>query len=155
MAINAIPEGYHSLTPYLIVNGATQALEFYKKAFGAEQTMEPMAAPGGKIGHAELRIGNSQLMLADEHPEMGFRGPKTIGGSPVSLLLYVKDVDRTVNDAVAAGAKLVRPIENQFYGDRSGMLEDPYGHTWTVATHIEDVSPEEMEKRMKAKFGQH
>jgi PhnB protein len=152
MAINSTPKGYHTVTPYLIVNGASKAIEFYKQAFGAEEAAKPFLAPDGKVGHAELRIGDSHVMLADEHPQMGARGPKTIGGSPVQLLIYVKDVDRTVADAVASGAKLVRPVENQFYGDRMGSIEDPFGHSWSVATHIEDVTPEEMQKRAEKLF---
>jgi PhnB protein len=147
--VKPIPEGYHNLTPYLIVKGAARALEFYKKAFGGTEIMR-MPAPEGKIGHAEIRFGDSHLMLSDEALEMGYRGPQPPGSSPISLLLYVEDVDRTVERAVAEGAKLVRPIENKFYGDRAGTLNDPFGHTWHIATHIEDVSPEEMEKRVAA-----
>jgi PhnB protein len=147
--LKPVPEGYHNLTPYLIVKGAAQALEFYQKAFGGTEIMR-MPAPEGKIGHAEIKFGDSHLMLSDEAPEMGYRGPQSPGGSPVSLLLYVEDVDRTVERAIAGGAKLVRPIENKFYGDRAGTLNDPFGHTWHIATHIEDVSPEEMKKRVDA-----
>ncbi|PYS80584.1 MAG: glyoxalase [Acidobacteria bacterium] len=147
--VRPIPEGYNSVTPYLIVNGAARAIEFYKQAFGATETLR-MEGPDGRVGHAEIKIGNSCVMLADEHPEVGVRGPQTIGGSPVSLLLYVEDVDATVNRAVEAGAKLTRPVKDQFYGDRTGGVEDPFGHAWYVATHVEDVSSEEMKKRAAA-----
>lgn len=147
--VNPIPEGYHSITPYLIIREAAKAIEFYKQSFGATEVMR-MPAPGGKIGHAEIQIGDSRIMLADEAPEMGHRSPQTLGGSPVSIMIYLADVDAVVGRAVAAGAKLVRPIQDQFYGDRSGSLEDPFGHSWHVATHIEDVPPEEMEKRAAA-----
>lgn len=146
MAVKPIPDGYHSITPYLCVAGAAQALEFYKKAFGAEELFR-MEAPGGKIGHAEMKIGDSILMMADEYPEMNFRGPKALGGSPLGLMVYVKDVDSQLKTAVAAGAKVIRPLQNQFYGDRSATVEDPYGHVWTIATHVEDVSLEEMRRR--------
>jgi len=147
--VKPIPDGYGSVTPYLIVNGAARAIEFYKQAFGATETFR-MEGPGGRVGHAEIKIGDSHIMLADEHPEMGARGPQTIGGSPISLVLYVEDVDATVSQAVEAGAKLTRPVKNQFYGDRTGGLEDPFGHAWYVATHVEDVSEEEMHKRAAA-----
>lgn len=140
-----IPAGYHSLTPYLIVDGGARAIEFYKQAFGATELMR-LPGPGGKIGHAELKIGDSMLMLADEYPEMNCRGPHHVGGTPVSLVLYVPDVDAVVARAVAAGAKLVRPVADQFYGDRTGTLEDPFGHSWNVHTHVRDVSQAEMEK---------
>jgi PhnB protein len=144
--VNPIPEGYGAVTPYLIVDDAAAAIDFYKTIFSATEVMR-MPAPGGRIGHAEVKIGDSHVMLADENPEMGARGPRSVGGSPVSLLVYVPDVDDTVGRAVAAGAKLKRPVANQFYGDRTGGIEDPFGHQWYVATHIEDVSPEEMQKR--------
>jgi len=147
--VKPIPEGYGAVTPYLIVDGAARAIEFYKEAFGAEETFR-MEGPGGRVGHAEIKIGDSHVMLADEHPEMGARGPRSFGGSPISLLLYVEDVDATVSRAVEAGAKLTRPVANQFYGDRTGGLEDPFGHAWYVATHVEDVSEEEMKKRAAA-----
>ncbi|HYR77711.1 MAG TPA: VOC family protein [Pyrinomonadaceae bacterium] len=143
-----IPEGYHSVTPYLIIKGATEAIDFYKKAFGATELFR-MPAPEGKIGHAEIKIGDSPIMLADEFPEMGYKSPQTLGGSPVSLMIYVADVDTVFKQAIAAGGKEQRPVKDQFYGDRSGTLEDPFGHVWHVATHKEDVSPEEMERRMK------
>jgi PhnB protein len=153
MAVNYIPDGYHTLTPYLIVKGAAQAIEFYQKAFGATELFR-MAGPGGCVMHAEMSIGDSRIMLADESPEMGARGPETIGGSPVGLCLYVKDVDALAHQAQAAGAKVVRPVQDQFYGDRSGTFTDPFGHTWTIATHKEDVPPEEMERRFEAMMRQ-
>ena len=148
-AVKPIPDGYHTATPYLIIKGAANAIEFYKKAFGATELFR-MEQSGGKIGHAEIKIGDSPIMLSDEHPEMKYLGPESLGGSPISILLYVDDVDAVFNGAVAAGAKEERPIEDKFYGDRSGTLVDPFGHTWHIATHKEDVSPEEMEKRVKA-----
>jgi PhnB protein len=147
--VKPIPEGYHTATPYLIVRNAARAIEFYKKAFGATELMR-MAEPSGRIGHAEIRIGDSPIMLADEVPEMGFRSPESFGGSPVSILLYVEEVDAVFNQAVAAGAKVQRPVADQFYGDRTGGVTDPFGHTWYIATHKEDVSPEEMRKRAAA-----
>jgi len=147
--VKPIPEGYHTATPYLIVRDAARAIEFYKKAFGAMELMR-MADPSGKIGHAEIKIGDSPIMLADEVPGMGHRSPESLGGSPVSILLYVEDVDAVFNQAVAAGAKVQRPLADQFYGDRTGGVTDPFGHVWYVATHKEDVSPEEMRKRAAA-----
>jgi PhnB protein len=149
MAVKTIPEGYHSVTPYLIISGAGEAIDYYKKAFGATELLR-MPAPGGKIGHAEIKIGDSPIMLADEFPEMGYKSPKTLGGSPVSLMIYVADVDTVFDQAIATGGKVQRPVKDQFYGDRSGTLEDPFGHVWHVATHKEDVSAEEMERRAKA-----
>jgi len=146
MAVNPIPEGYHSVTPYLIVRGAAKALEFYKKAFGAEEIMR-MESPGGKIAHAEIQIGNSRIMLADEHPEMDAKAPESFGGSPISLLIYCKDVDGQVKTAVEAGARIVRAVKDQFYGDRMGTIKDPFGHSWTIGTHIEDLTPEQMKER--------
>jgi PhnB protein len=140
------------MTPYLIVDGAAQAIEFYKKVFGATEKMR-MPSPGGKVGHAELTLGDSMIMLADEHPEMGARAPRAYGGAAVSLMVYVPNVDDTVKTASAAGAKIVRQVENQFYGDRMGTIEDPFGHRWYVATHVEDVPPEEMAKRAAAAMG--
>jgi len=140
------------MTPYLIVDGAAQAIEFYKKVFGATEKMR-MPSPGGKVGHAELTLGDSMIMLADEHPEMGARAPRAYGGAAVSLMVYVPDVDDTVKSASAAGAKIVRQVENQFYGDRMGTIEDPFGHRWYVATHVEDVPPEELAKRAAAAMG--
>jgi PhnB protein len=142
----AIPDGYQGATPYLCVKDAAKALEFYKKAFGAEE-MARMGEPGGKIGHAEIKIGEAIIMLADEFPDYGVLSPQSIGGTSVSIMVYVEDVDGFVNKAVAAGAKVLRPVADQFYGDRSAQLEDPFGHKWHFATHIEDVSPEEMKKR--------
>jgi PhnB protein len=150
--VKPIPEGYHNVTPYLIVDGAAKAIDFYRKVFAASEKMR-MAAPGGKVGHAELTIGDSMIMLADEHPEMDNRGPHAFKGAAVSLMVYVPDVDATVKTALASGAKVVRPVENQFYGDRMGTIEDPFGHRWYVATHVEDVPPEEMAKRAAAAMG--
>lgn len=147
--VKAIPEGYEGATPYLIIKGAGSALEFYKKAFGATELMR-MPAPGGTVGHAEIKIGKAIIMLADEFPQMNCKSPQAYGGSPVSIMLYVQDVDAFVNKAVAAGAKLLRPVKNQFYGDRSGSLEDPFGHQWHIATHVEDVPLDEMAKRAEA-----
>ncbi len=148
MAVKPIPEGYHTLTPYLVVNGAATALEFYAKALGATELYR-MADPSGKVGHAEMRIGDSRFMLADEHPEVGAVGPRAHEGHSVTFLVYVKDVDAAFARAVAAGAKPVRPVEDQFYGDRAGTLEDPFGHQWTLATHVEDVPPDELERRAR------
>jgi len=147
--VKPVPAGYHAATPYLIVDGAAKALEFYKRAFDATERMR-MPGPGGKIGHAEVSIGDSVIMLADEHPEIGARGPHAYGGTPVSLHLYVPDVDATVKKAVAAGGKLVDPVADKFYGDRMGTIEDPFGHRWHVSTHLEDVAPDEMARRAAA-----
>jgi len=144
--VKSIPDGYHSVTPSLIIKGAADAIEFYKKAFGATELFR--MDHEGKVGHAEIKIGNSPIMLADEHPEMGYVSPKTLGGTPVSILIYVEDVDMIFNQAIKSGGVQTKPLQDQFYGDRSGTLTDPFGHVWTVATHREDVSPEEMEKRM-------
>ena len=144
--VKPIPEGYHSITPYLIIDGAAQALEYYKKAFGATELFR--MEHQGKIGHAEMKIGDSPFMLSDEHPEMGYRGPKSLGGSAVGIMIYVDDVDTTFKQALDAGGTEMKPLQDQFYGDRSGTLTDPFGHVWTVATHKEDVSPEEIEKRL-------
>ncbi|HET9328972.1 MAG TPA: VOC family protein [Steroidobacteraceae bacterium] len=149
MATKPIPDGYRTATPYLIIKGAADAIEFYKKAFGATELLR-MADPQGRVGHAEIKIGDSVIMLADEHPSMGYRGPRSLGGSSVSILLYLPDVDDVFARAVKAGAKAQRAVANQFYGDRSGTLEDPFGHVWTVATHVEDVAPEEMKRRAEA-----
>jgi PhnB protein len=146
MATKSIPDGYHSVTPYLIVKGGADAINFYKRAFGAVEQMR-MASPDGRIGHAEIKIGDSIIMLADEHPEMGHRSPLSLGGAGVSLMVYVDQVDEVFKQAVASGAKELQPLKNQFYGDRSGTLQDPFGHQWTVATHIEDVAPDEMRRR--------
>ncbi len=150
--VKPVPEGYQRLQPYLIVDGAAKALDFYKRVFGATERMR-MPGPGGKVGHAEISIGDSVIMLADEHPEMGARGPRAFGGSPVSLVLYVEDVDATVKAAVAEGARLLRPVEDKFYGDRSGTIEDPFGHQWHLSTHVEDVPPDEIERRAAAMAG--
>lgn len=147
--VNPIPEGYHSVTPYIVVNEGARAIEFYKQAFGATELFR-MDGPDGKVNHAEIKIGDSNVMLADEHPEIGARSPRSLGGSPVSLMLYVEDVDAVVGRAVEAGATLKRPVADQFYGDRTGSVEDPFGHFWYVATHVEDVPPEELEKRAAA-----
>jgi PhnB protein len=147
--VKAIPEAYHSVTPYLSIQGAAQAIEFYKKAFGAKERVR-MPAPGNKIGHAEIQIGDSMIMLADEMPGMGNRSPQTLGGSPVGIVLYVEDVDKVFNQAVSAGAKVERPLKNEFYGDRAGTVRDPFGHEWHIHTHIEDVTMEEMQKRIAA-----
>ncbi len=150
--VKPIPDGYGAPTPYLIVEGATAAIDFYKQAFEAKETYR-MAGPDGKIGHADLMIGGGHIMLADASPDMGIRGPASFGGSPVSLCFYVEDVDKVVARAVAAGAKLTRPVADQFYGDRTGGLTDPFGHSWYVMTHVEDVPNEEMEKRAAERAG--
>ncbi len=142
-----IPVGYHAATPYLIVNGAAKAIDWYKNVFGAKEEMR-FNTPDGKIGHAEIKIGDSYIMLADEHPDMGYRGPQSVGGTPVSIMLYVEDVDSVFKKAVANGAKSKQDLKDQFYGDRNGTITDPFGHVWTIATHIEDVTPEEMKRRM-------
>lgn len=144
----AIPDGYHSVTPYLIVNDAAKAIAFYKKAFGATELMR-METPDGRIGHAEIRIGDSAVMLADEHPKMGYRSPQSLGGAAVSLMVYVERVDDIFKQALTSGAEEVQPIKDQFYGDRSGTLKDPYGHVWTISTHVEDVAPDEMRRRVE------
>ena len=148
MAVKPIPEGYHTVTPYLLVKDANAAIEFYRQAFGAEELMR--MKHGDKVGHAEIQIGDSRIMMADEMPELGFRSPDSLGGSPVSIVLYVEDVDTVFSRSIDAGGRTIKPLTDQFYGDRSGTLVDPFGHIWTVATHIEDVSEEEMERRMKA-----
>jgi PhnB protein len=146
--VSHIPKGYQTITPYLIVNGAARAIDFYKKALGAKQ-VERIEGPNGTVMHAELQIGDSRIMLADEMPEMGYRSATSIGASPISLYVYLPDCDSVIKQAVAEGAELKRPIEDQFYGDRNGTIHDPFGHVWTIATHVEDVSKEEMESRMK------
>jgi PhnB protein len=148
MAVKPIPEGYHALTPYLVMRDAARAIAFYERAFGAKELFR-MAGPDGRVGHAELQLGDSRLMLADEHPEVGARGPQD-PGTGVTLLLYVDDVDGTVARAVAAGARVTRPVADQFYGDRSGGLLDPFGHAWMIATHVEDVAPDELARRAAA-----
>jgi PhnB protein len=144
-----IPKGYHAVTPYLSVQGAADAIAFYKKVFGAEEVMR-MPGPGGTIGHAEISISDCRIMLADECPEMNFRSPRSIGGTPAHVHLYAPDVDKVVKKAVAAGAKLLRPVADQFYGDRSGSLEDPFGHVWHIATHIKDIPMKELKKHAAA-----
>jgi PhnB protein len=148
--VKPIPDGYHTITPYLSVNGAAAAIDFYKKAFGAREVLK-LAQPDGRVGHAELQIGESRIMLADEFPQMEFRSPPSIGGTPVHLHMYVENADAVVNRAVAAGAKLLRPVQDQFYGDRLGTVADPYGHVWHVSTHKEDLSMDELRKRAAAK----
>ena len=150
--VKPIPDGYPQVTPYLCVDGAAAAIEFYGQVFGATERMR-MAMPGGKIGHAEIQIGDSLVMLADEHPEGGVLSPKSVGGTPVMISVYVEDVDSVFDRAVSAGAQALRPVEDQFYGDRLGQFEDPFGHRWSVATHVEDVPPEEMSRRAEAMGG--
>jgi PhnB protein len=147
-----VPEGYPRVVPYLIVDGAAEAIEFYKTVLGADERMR-MPGPDGRIGHAELTVGDSVIMLADESPQMGARGPRSIGGTPVTVMAYVDDVDVAFQRALAAGANSTREVEDRFYGDRSGQLEDPWGHRWDLATHVEDVSPEEMSKRAAEVMG--
>ena len=149
--VKPIPEGYHSVTPYLIIDGAASAIDYYKKAFGATELFR--MEHQGKIGHAEIKIGDSPIMLADEQPSMGYVGPKSIGGTPVSLMIYVDNVDKIYKQAIASGGLELKALQDQFYGDRSGTLKDPFGHIWTVATHKEDVTPEEMDKRIAAAHG--
>jgi len=144
-----IPEGHNRVSPYLIINGAARALDFYKKAFEATELFR-LAGPDGKIGHAEIKLGDTVIMLADEHPDHDAHAPGHFGGSPVSLHVYVEDVDKVAGRAIAAGAKVKRPVADQFYGDRLGTLEDPFGHTWHVSTHLEDLSPEEIGRRAAA-----
>ncbi|MBP0450733.1 VOC family protein [Kitasatospora sp. RG8] len=148
MSVKPVPEDHPRVTPYLCVDGAAAAIDFYVSVLGATERMRS-PAPGGKLGHAELQIGNSVIMLADEFPEMGFRGPKTVGGTSVHLYVYVEDVDGAFARALAGGATELDPVKDQFYGDRSGQFEDPFGHRWHVATHVEDVPPEELEKRAR------
>jgi len=155
MAVKPIPDGYHSVTPYLTVKHASEAIAFYKKAFGADE-MVRMDMPGGKVGHAELKIGDSIVMLADYMPDMPdvvCKEPRALGGTPIGLHIYLDNVDVRFEQAVKAGGKVLRPLSDKFYGDRSGTLEDPFGHIWTLSTHVEDVSPEEMDRRMKAQGG--
>ena len=152
MPVKPIPEGYHTVTPYLIIEGAADAIEFYQKAFGATELFR-FPAPDGKVGHAEIKIGDSPVMLADAYPAMGYNGAKSLGGSPVSLMIYVDDVDAIFDRAVAAGATVKEGLSDKFYGDRMGTVIDPFGHVWHIATHKEDVPFEEMEKRAKAAGG--
>jgi PhnB protein len=153
MTIKPIPDGYHSVTPYLSIKDAAKAIEFYKRAFGANELFR-LVAPSGEIGHAEIKIGDSQIMLADTCEEGTFRNPQTLGGTSVGLHVYVEDVDTLFAQAVDAGAKTVRPVQDQFYGDRTGTLEDPFGHVWFLATHKEEITPEEINKRAAALYKQ-
>jgi PhnB protein len=154
MSVRPIPEGYHSITPYLMINGATEAIEFYRRAFGATQLFK-LDAPGGKIGHAEIQIGDSRIMMADDcGGESPFRNPQSSGGSPVGLHLYVENVDAVFAQAVSAGGTVIKPVQDQFYGDRTGALKDPFGHIWFLATHKEELSPEEIKQRAEAMFKQ-
>ena len=152
MAVNPIPEGYPQVIPYLSIQGAGKAIDFYSNVFGFEEIVR-MGGPEDKIGHAEMKLGDSVIMLSDEMPDMGNKSPKTIGGSPVTVCLYVEDVDSIYKKAIDNGATEITPLDNQFYGDRSGQFEDPFGHRWNVSSHVEDVSPEEMEKRMAEMMG--
>jgi PhnB protein len=151
VSVNHTPAGYHTATPYLIIKGAAAAIEFYKKVFGATEVMR-MAGPGGAIMHAEIKVGDSIIMLGEENPQWGATAPTSLGGSPVGLCLYFPDVDARFSLAVASGASVKRPVQDQFYGDRSGTVIDPFGHVWTIATHIEDVPPEEMHRRFQAEM---
>ena len=150
--VKPIPDGYSIIAPYLIIRGAARALDFYKQALGATERMR-LVMPSGQIGHAEIQFGGSVVMLADEFPEMNCRSPESLGGSPISLHVYVEDVDAVVARAVSHGAKVTRPVQDQFYGDRSGMIVDPFGHTWNIATHVEDVPPDEIERRAASQHG--
>jgi PhnB protein len=153
--VKPIPDGYHSITPYLSIRGATEAIAFYKQAFGAEEIYR-LDMPGGKVGHAELQIGNSRIMLSDEFPEMPdamARSPQTLDGTSIGLCIYLPDVDAALQRATLAGATIQKPLQDQFYGDRTATVRDPYGHVWTLMTHIEDVKPDEMRKRMAALYG--
>ena len=147
--VKPIPDNYPRVTAYLAIDGAGDAIDFYKKIFGAQERVR-MPGPDGRIGHAEIGIGDSVIMMADTFPEMGHVDPKKLGGTPVTLTVYVEDADKTMKEALAAGAKETQPVEDKFYGDRAGQFDDPWGHRWNVMTHIEDVSPEEMQKRMEA-----
>jgi PhnB protein len=154
MPVKPIPDGYHTATPYLIVGNGVEALDFYKRAFGAEELFRcPM--PDGRMGHAEIQIGDSRIMLADEFPEMGAKSPKSLGGTPFGMCLYVLNSDEAFDRAVKAGATVMMPVKNQFYGDRSGTVIDPFGHKWTLATHVEDVAPDELKRRMDEMAKQH
>ena len=153
MAVKPVPDEYPQVSPYLCVDGAAAAIEFYGTVFGTTERMR-MPGPEGTIGHAELQLGTGVIMLADEWPEIGFRSPKSLGGSPVTVSVYVEDVDVVFERAVKAGATVLRPVEDQFYGDRSGQFEDPFGHRWSVATHVEDVTGDEMARRAAEAAGQ-
>src|SRR5436305_8274179 len=154
MAVKPIPDGYHTVTPYLICKDAARAIDFYKSAFGATELLR-MDGPGGTVAHAEIKVGNSPIMLSEGCPQMGFRDPHALGGTPVSICLYVEDSDAVTETAIAAGATVLRPITDQFYGDRSATLTDPFGHVWTVATHKEDVTPEECARRAQEWMAKH
>lgn len=151
--VNPIPEGYPRVIPYLHVDGASAAIDFYAQVLGATERMRMPGDSPDKIGHAEILVGDAVIMLADEYPSMDIRGPKSVGGTPVSICVYVEDVDAVVERATAAGARVLRPVEDQFYGDRTGTFEDPFGHWWNVMTHVEDVEPDEMERRMAQMSG--
>lgn len=153
MSVKPIPDGYHSVTAYLIVRDASKAIDFYKQAFNAEELLR-MPTPDGKIGHAEIKIGDSPVMLADEYPDMGFVSAETLGGSAISMMIYVEDVDSLFSQAIAAGGEELRPVKDQFYGDRSGTLKDPFGYTWTVSTHIEDLTNEEIAERVAKEYAE-
>lgn len=153
MSVKPIPDGYHSVTPYLSIKRAADAIEFYRQALDANELFR-LAMPSGDIGHAEIMIGDSRIMLADPCEEFNFRSPKALGGSSVAMHVYVEDVDKLFAQAVAAGAKVVKPVQDQFYGDRGGTLEDPFGHVWFLATHKEDLAPEEINRRAEALFKQ-
>jgi len=146
--VSYIPKGYSTITPYLVIKGAAKAIDYYKKVFGATVVVR-MDGPDGRVGHAELQIGDSRIMLADENPQMGYRSAESIGASPVSLYVYLPDCDKVVTKAAAEGAKILKPVADQFYGDRSGFIQDPFGHLWGIATHKEDVSPKEMSERAR------
>jgi len=150
-SVKPIPDGHRTVAPYLAIKNAAAALEFYEQGFGAVETYK-LIVPDGRVGHAEIRLGDSLIMLSDEFPELGGKAPEALGGSPVSIHLYVEDVDAFVKRAVAAGARELKPVANQFYGDRSGQLQDPFGHLWWVATHKEDVASDEMQRRVRALF---
>ena len=152
MVTKPIPDGYHSLTPYLIVGNATEAIQFYEQAFKATEIFR-LTQPNGKIGHAEIKIGDSPIMLADDCPDLAFHSPQTLGGTAVNLCLYVESVDAVFERAIALGAEVLRPVADQFYGDRAGTLKDPYGHVWTLSTHQEDLSSEELQKRFEDLVG--
>lgn len=149
MSAKPIPDGYHRVNAYLIVAGAAQAIDFYRRAFGARELYR-LTLPDGGVGHAEIEIGDTRLMLADESPQRNVKSPRTLGGSSVHLVMYLADADAAVKQALAAGATELRPLQTQFYGDRSGTIADPFGHVWTLATHVEDVSSEEMQRRLDA-----
>jgi PhnB protein len=153
VAVKPIPDGYHSLTPYLTVRGAVKALDFYAAAFGAVEVMR-LPMPDGSVAHAEFKIGDSILMMGEENPAWGNKSPHALGGTPSGFMIYVPDCDAVFAQALAAGATVMKPLENQFYGDRSGTVIDPFGHQWTLATHVEDVEPAEMQKRMDAMMAQ-